>query len=107
MALKQVVLPAPLGPISPRISPWRISNETPSRATTPPKRRVTSRISSSVCASAPGAGGCVVMSSGMGGPLLELLELLVQLLGPHRPAWWQQPLRPEVRQQHEQPTEDQ
>src|SRR6476660_1192343 len=46
MTLKQVVLPAPLGPIRPRISPVLMWNETPSRALTPPKRRVTSSTSS-------------------------------------------------------------
>jgi hypothetical protein len=39
--LKTVVFPAPFGPISPTISPGCTSNETPSRATTPPNRRVT------------------------------------------------------------------
>src|SRR5688500_12457313 len=46
MTLKQVVLPAPLGPIRPRISPVLMWNETPSRAVTPPKRSVTSSTSS-------------------------------------------------------------
>ena len=41
MTLKQVVFPAPLGPIRPRISPFLISKATSLRATTPPNRRVT------------------------------------------------------------------
>src|SRR5690606_24816058 len=40
MALKQVVLPAPFGPIKPRISPLWMVKDTSSRATTPPKRSV-------------------------------------------------------------------
>src|SRR3954453_12781989 len=98
MALKQVVLPAPLGPIRPRISPWRISNEAPARGTTPPNRSVASRSSSN---------GWVVVVSGTGGPLLELLERLVDLLGPDRPPRRQQALRAEVRQHHQQGAEDQ
>src|SRR5262245_23006243 len=47
MALKQVVLPAPLGPMSPRISPSYRVSETWSSATTPPKRSVTLSTSSS------------------------------------------------------------
>src|SRR5437588_7169667 len=35
--LKSVVLPEPLGPMRPRISPCRTSNETSSRAVKPPK----------------------------------------------------------------------
>ena len=38
MALKQVVLPAPLGPIRPRISPRRMAKFTESSAVSPPKR---------------------------------------------------------------------
>src|SRR5205807_2400524 len=46
MRSKSVVLPAPLGPINPRISPsWRVS-ETASLAVTPPKRLLTSSTSS-------------------------------------------------------------
>src|SRR6478736_2288516 len=41
MTLKQVVLPAPLGPMSPRISPLLMWKLTSLRATTPPKRSVT------------------------------------------------------------------
>src|SRR5258706_7474119 len=42
MALKHVVLPAPFGPMRPKIWPVSIENETASSATTPPKRIVTS-----------------------------------------------------------------
>src|SRR4051812_13284634 len=47
MTLNAVVLPAPLGPISPWISPPSISNETSSRATMPPKWRETLSTASS------------------------------------------------------------
>src|SRR3954463_14368392 len=47
MQLNIVVLPAPFGPIRPRISPPFRANETPSSATMPPKRNAISRISSS------------------------------------------------------------
>ena len=45
--LKSVVLPAPLGPIRPAICPASTPNDTPSRATMPPKRTDTSDTSSS------------------------------------------------------------
>src|SRR5690606_20896538 len=38
--LKRVVLPAPLGPIRPRMSPWATRNDTASTAFRPPKRRL-------------------------------------------------------------------
>jgi len=41
MQLRSVVLPAPLGPMMPRISPSRQLKLMPSRAATPPKRLVT------------------------------------------------------------------
>ena len=41
ITLNAVVFPAPLGPISPTISPAGTSKDTSSSATTPPKRRVT------------------------------------------------------------------
>jgi hypothetical protein len=41
ITLNAVVLPAPFGPIRPTVSPGSTSNETPSSATMPPKRRVT------------------------------------------------------------------
>jgi hypothetical protein len=40
IALKAVVLPAPLGPISAQISPWRTPKLTSSSAVTPPNRTV-------------------------------------------------------------------
>ena len=46
MTLNAVVLPAPFGPIRPEICPASTSNETPSRATMPPKRKVISRTDS-------------------------------------------------------------
>ena len=46
ITLNAVVLPAPFGPIRPEICPDSTSNETPSRATMPPKRNVISRTDS-------------------------------------------------------------
>lgn len=43
MALSSVLLPAPLGPITPKVSPRATSKETEFTATSPPKRTVTSR----------------------------------------------------------------
>jgi hypothetical protein len=40
-----VVLPDPLGPISPRISPSPTESDSPSTATTPPNRLVSPRVS--------------------------------------------------------------
>jgi len=53
MTLNAVVLPAPFGPMSPEICPSSTSNETPSSATMPPKRRVTSRTSRRAIARQP------------------------------------------------------
>src|SRR5215470_15186454 len=61
MALKQVVLPAPFGPIRPKISPRYNENATWSSATTPPKRSVTSSTSSS------GSLSCTACASGCNG----------------------------------------
>src|SRR6266850_2315454 len=47
MTLNSVVLPAPLGPIRATTSPASTVKETRSSATTPPKRTLSSRISSS------------------------------------------------------------
>src|SRR5438477_2113153 len=46
MTLNKVVLPAPFGPISPVMWPGRTAMETASSAVWPPKRMVTSRVSS-------------------------------------------------------------
>src|SRR5215831_3444953 len=45
MQLTNVVLPAPLGPMTPRISPWRIVRSTSETAARPPKRLVMPRAS--------------------------------------------------------------
>ena len=45
MQLKKVVLPAPLGPMSPTICPGPTDMSTSRTATSPPKRRVTLRAS--------------------------------------------------------------
>src|ERR1039458_10114607 len=42
ITLNNVVLPAPLGPITPSTSPVRTSSDTPSRAVIPPNETVTS-----------------------------------------------------------------
>ncbi len=52
IALKQVVFPAPLGPISPRISPRRMSKVTESSATSPPNFIVKSFVSNRTSPSA-------------------------------------------------------
>src|SRR4051794_13350168 len=49
MTLKQVVLPAPLGPIKPRISPGWMSKCTSLSAVSPPNCMVTWSISSKPC----------------------------------------------------------
>src|SRR6478672_5159494 len=112
MTLKHVVLPAPLGPMRPRISPSLMWNETSFSATTPPKRSVTSSTSSSRRADAPGPVESTWVSvagvvSGMCGPLLQGLDLLFGLDRPDGPAWRQQALRPEDRQGHQCQAEDQ
>ncbi len=48
MTLKTVVLPAPFGPIRPATTPRSTLKETPSSATMPPNRNVTSRTESSI-----------------------------------------------------------
>src|SRR3954447_1089697 len=106
IALKQVVLPAPFGPIRPRISPGRMSNDTSSSATTPPNRIVTLRRASSASAGAATVSVSVSVS-GMCGSLLQLFKPLVELLGAHAAARREHALRPEVGEQHEQHPEDQ
>src|SRR6476620_2814875 len=108
MTLKQVVLPAPLGPMRPRISPSLMWKLTSFRATTPPKRRVTLSTSSRrrparVGAAVAAAAVVVLVSgvlSGIGRTLLECLDLLLDLGRPHRASGGQQPLRTEDRQGH-------
>ena len=53
MQLKQVVLPEPLGPMRPRISPGLTSNETAWSAWKPPKRLVRLETVSTVETTAP------------------------------------------------------
>ena len=53
MQLKQVVLPEPLGPMRPRISPGLTSKETPWRARKPPKRLVRPETVSTDAVTAP------------------------------------------------------
>src|SRR6476620_7248492 len=92
MTLKQVVLPAPLGPMRPRISPSLMWKFTSLRATTPPKRRVTlstssrrrpARVGAEVAAEVAAAVVVVLVSgvlSGIGRPLLEC-DGLVRFVG--------------------------
>ena len=56
MTLNRVVLPAPLGPMTPTISPWVADIETWSRATTPPNPTLSSS-TRSVLASLRESGG--------------------------------------------------
>src|SRR4249920_659890 len=56
MTLNAVVLPAPFGPMRPEMCPSSTSKETPSRATMPPKRSVTSRTSRRAIALDPKPG---------------------------------------------------
>src|SRR6266540_6804770 len=65
MQLTNVVLPAPLGPMTPRISPLRIMRSTPATAASPPKRFVIPRASRRGVASPEGGrreagGGSVI-----------------------------------------------
>src|SRR3954453_11737674 len=60
MQLNAVVLPAPLGPISPTVSHSLTARFSPSMAVRPPKRMVRSRTSSTdITASGQSSGGCV------------------------------------------------
>ena len=56
MQLNAVVLPEPLGPMSPRISPTCTSNDTAFSAVKPPKRFVSSRTFSTGAAARAAAG---------------------------------------------------
>ena len=44
MALKSVVFPEPLGPITPTVSPGATATSTAARASSPPKRTVRPRV---------------------------------------------------------------
>src|SRR5690349_901200 len=98
MTLKHVVLPAPFGPISPRISPFLMSKLTWSRAVRPPKRIVTSSTSSSACVSDMAALRRLA---------LELLDLRLDPLDASGPARRQQALRPPDRERHQRDPEQQ
>src|SRR3954469_22091696 len=98
MTLKQVVLPAPLGPIRPRISPSRMSKDTWSSAVTPPNRMVTSSTSSRA---RPGFSEDIDRFS------FQFLDLLLGSERPPGPAWRQQPLWSPDRQQHQRQAEEQ
>src|SRR5665647_2647656 len=110
MTLKQVVLPAPLGPMRPRISPSLMWKLTSSRATTPPKRSVT--LSTSRIRLLPPSVALAfaarpsVMSGIARRPLFERFERLVRLLGQNGAPWWDQALRAEDRQSHQGQAED-
>src|ERR687888_172722 len=58
MQLRRVVLPAPFGPITDRISPWATSKLTTLTACTPPKDLETSRIASWVFTTTTASGAC-------------------------------------------------
>src|SRR4051812_10869779 len=62
MQLNAVVLPAPLGPISPTISHSLTARFKPSMAMRPPKRMVRSRTSSTdITTSSQSSGGCITV----------------------------------------------
>src|SRR5882672_3210455 len=76
MQLKMVVLPAPLGPMSPTIWPRPTLNDTSSLATSPPKRLVTFWTSRSALMGpprSPGAarGGAVMETGSRAAPGLQ------------------------------------
>src|SRR6478752_6696875 len=131
MTLKQVVLPAPLGPMRPRISPLLMWKLTSLSATTPPKRRVTASTSSSFSPSAtagtPKSSGAMMTSglisvtsstsscwrgrsgctaSDMVFSFLEDGLSGIGTLGTDRAFRRQQTLRPEDREQHQGEAED-
>src|SRR5665647_577906 len=110
MTLKHVVLPAPLGPMSPRISPSLMWKLTWSRATTPPKRKVTlstSRIRVlTLCVGSTSGVRLSVMSGIAGRPLFECFQLLVGLFGTNGAPRGDQTLRAEDGQHHQRQAED-
>src|SRR5215468_1702608 len=99
MALKQVVLPAPFGPISPKISPSCSVKLTWSRARTPPNRRETLSTSSSASGSTESRGSTY-------GSLTRchLLGAVLQLHGP--PAAGDEALWPQDHDQDDHDAED-
>ena len=107
MTLKQVVLPAPLGPIRPRISPSLMSKLTSSSATTPPNRSVTSSTSRTVAGGASRTQrhprACVPSSSAWS----FLPRARAPSARPDRAPGREQTLRPEDGQQHQRQAEDQ
>src|SRR4051794_118888 len=128
MTLKHVVLPAPLGPMSPRISPLLMWKLTSLRATTPPKRSVTAstsrRRSPSGTTGTPTSSG-VMSTSGLisvtssvdsgwlcwtasdtGLSFLEDGLCFVRALGTDRATRRQQALGAEDGEQHQGQTED-
>src|ERR1700712_1731964 len=84
IALKHVVLPAPFGPIRPRISPRLMSNVTASNAVRPPNFTVRSVVCSSVSPSAAFTSRCsaAISSSITGSSLMRDPASL--LAGPSR-----------------------
>src|SRR6476469_434723 len=107
MTLEHVVLPAPLGPISPRISPSLMSKLTWSSAVTPPNRMVTSSTSSSALRTSPWRGLLTSAVSGIDGLPLELLDLGLGAQSSSGASWWQQTLWSHVHDQHQRQAEDQ
>ena len=72
MTLNAVVLPAPFGPIRPQIWPRATSRETPSSATMPPNRTVTSRTERSACSAM--CGGSLLCRRTIGNPLARISD---------------------------------
>src|SRR4051812_50117345 len=95
MTLKQVVFPAPFGPMRPRISPAWMWKLTSSSAVRPPKRKVSASTSSNF--------SVIPRTSRDSEPRRGLLG---QLAGTDRAPWWQQALRTVDGQQHQADSED-
>src|SRR3954470_19423597 len=97
MTLKQVVFPAPFGPMRPRISPSWMWKLTSSSAVRPPKRSVTASTSSSFLSS----GCCCSLIAHPSRDGETRRGLLGQLAGTDRASRWQQTLRSVHGQQHQ------
>src|SRR5512138_1110478 len=80
ITLKAVVLPAPLGPMSPTSSPGNTDSRNPSRALSPPNARVTPSTASS------GIGALPASSRARGDRPFERREEPPELAHPHDPA---------------------
>src|SRR5690606_16174806 len=76
IALTAVVLPEPLGPTRPKISPRLMSIETPFNACNPPNQRLISMHDRTMSRFPSGTTGCIVSSSG---PLYVDLVIIMRI----------------------------